>query len=243
MWINTAVPVTDPAAVDWAAERFQGTSSQLSGQVPLGFEAYCRMLHRPESSNDVPPPRWADIAAETGAIVHPAVQWHRLIGGTDADKDLYASWRGFSPRHGQLDPDSFAALLPHLVHATPDPEGTVFGFWSGHFDVRPGGSSGFTQAEFDTARYTLAGRELILLQGNVAAMAEQVTQHPQTVGRFPMVMWPRDRSWYALSEIDFDSTLVGGRTDLIESLINDVKLESFRVPPDLDLSCWGDTVN
>ena len=49
----------------------------------------------------------------------------------------------------------------------------------------------------------------ILLQGNLAAMAEQVTQHPQTVGRFPMVMWPRDRSWYALSEIDFDSTVVG----------------------------------
>ncbi|GGC71447.1 hypothetical protein IEU95_14145 [Hoyosella rhizosphaerae] len=243
MWINTAVPVTDPAAADWAAERFHGSTGHMSGQVPVGFDAYCRILHRPDSYNDVAAPRWADIAAETGAIMHPAVQWHRLLGGKDTDPDLYLPWRGFHPRHGQLDPGSFAALLPHLVDATKETDGCVFGFWVGHHDVQPGERSGFTRSEFDSPHFRLAGREMILLQGDLSALANQVTEHPKSVAPPPMVMWPRDRSWYSLSEIDFDSTIVGGASDLIAALVDDPVLESFQVPPSLDLSIWGDTVN
>ncbi|WP_278314829.1 hypothetical protein [Lolliginicoccus levis] len=215
----------------------------MSGQVPLGLEAYCRILHRPEAYNNAQPPRWADIAAETGAIMHPAVQWHRLLGGKDTDLDLYPPWRGFHPRHGELDPGSFAALLPRLVDATNETDGSVFGFWVGHDGVRPGKRSSFTQGEFDSLHFRLAGREMILLQGDLAALANQVNQYPSSVARPPMVMWPRDRSWYALSEIDFDSTIVGGESELIAALVDDPVLESFQVPPDLDLSCWGDAVN
>ncbi|MBD8505557.1 hypothetical protein HT102_03510 [Hoyosella sp. G463] len=113
-----------------------------------------------------------------------------------------------------MDPVSFAALLPLLVEATQRADGSVFGFWSGHNDVRPRQSGGFTQGEFDPARHVLAGRELILLQGDISALADQVTQHPNSVARPPTVMWPRHRSWHVLSDIDFDSTIIGGGSGL-----------------------------
>jgi len=45
------------------------------------------------------------------------------------------------------------------------------------------------------------------------------------------------------SEIDFDSTLVGGSERLVEQIVTDPHLEAFRVSHRGNLTHLGDTVN
>ena len=59
----------------------------------------------------------------------------------------------------------------------------------------------------------------------------------------PNLLWPADRGWFLASEIDFNSTLVAGGTDLIADILACPALESWPVRPHDSLGCDGDTVN
>lgn len=57
------------------------------------------------------------------------------------------------------------------------------------------------------------------------------------------LLWPSDRAWFLASEIDFDSTLVGGRSDLIEAIIDSRELEAWPVGPADSLAADADRIN
>jgi hypothetical protein len=57
------------------------------------------------------------------------------------------------------------------------------------------------------------------------------------------MIWPADRSWLVASEVDFDSTLVGGSAALIEAIVDSPKLEAWRVEPTDSLAEDADKVN
>jgi hypothetical protein len=59
----------------------------------------------------------------------------------------------------------------------------------------------------------------------------------------PHVIWPPDRSWYVASEIDFDSTLVGGSSQLIAELLTHPGLEAWPISPDDSLAQGADRIN
>jgi hypothetical protein len=59
----------------------------------------------------------------------------------------------------------------------------------------------------------------------------------------PNQWWPDDHSWCVATEIDFDSTLVAGTRQLIDTVLNDPRLEAFEVQPDDDLTYGGDHIN
>jgi hypothetical protein len=61
--------------------------------------------------------------------------------------------------------------------------------------------------------------------------------------RSPSLMWPDDRSWVMVSEVDYDSTIVGGSAELIRTLVADIRLEAIPITADTDLSWDGDEVN
>ena len=56
-------------------------------------------------------------------------------------------------------------------------------------------------------------------------------------------MWPDDRAWVLVSEIDYDSTVVAGSAQLVRALLDDPRLEAAEIPADADLSWGGDGVN
>lgn len=203
MWVEDAVPVDDPTEVEWLLPRFTGTHRQLTMHVPDGYPAHCRILHRPDPQGgpDRPPLRWADIAAHTGAVIHPGVQWHRLIGSATTDNDVY------------------------------------FGFWEGN------GRFNFNDGSFfpgvSPTRFRLGGREQIVVRGDLSGVS-RVRPVPWPT---PNAMWPADRSWYLATEVDFDSTIIAGDQNLIHDLIAHPELEALRAPLDLDLTCYGDTIN
>lgn len=61
--------------------------------------------------------------------------------------------------------------------------------------------------------------------------------------RSPSQWWPASRDWCVATEIDFDSTLVGGSNALVQRIVDDSRLEAFPVSPTDDLGSGGDTVN
>jgi hypothetical protein len=59
----------------------------------------------------------------------------------------------------------------------------------------------------------------------------------------PSIVWPADRAWVMVTEVDYDSTVVGGDPALIEAIVADPALEAFVVPAEADLSWEGDAIN
>jgi len=59
----------------------------------------------------------------------------------------------------------------------------------------------------------------------------------------PNLIWPADHSWFVASEVDFDSTLVGGRAMLIDAIVESPKLEAWQVEPADSLADDADNVN
>jgi hypothetical protein len=59
----------------------------------------------------------------------------------------------------------------------------------------------------------------------------------------PHLIWPADRSWFFVSEVDFDSTLVGGSAALIEAIVASPELEAWAVEPTTSFACDADKIN
>lgn len=173
--------------------------------------------------------------------MHPSVQWHRLTRSNDSS--FYPEWHEYRPRLGQLDYQSFKSLIEIVSLFSSSTTNIILGYWKGYSDVRPGGISGFTQQEFWSGRTLLAGREFLLLESSLENLRDQLDNRTRSVGRIPGVMWPVDRSWYLHSEVDFDSTLVGGPRKFVDTIINDDVIEAVSASPEIDLSIWGDTIN
>jgi hypothetical protein len=58
------------------------------------------------------------------------------------------------------------------------------------------------------------------------------------------LFWPADRSWCVATEVDFDSTLVGGDTALIAAILAAPELEVWEVEPSDDLAWhWRDHIS
>jgi hypothetical protein len=59
----------------------------------------------------------------------------------------------------------------------------------------------------------------------------------------PSLIWPADHAWILVSEIDFDSTIVGGSEALVAALCADDRLEALPLPEGANLQWDADTVN
>lgn len=100
----------------------------------------------------------------------------------------------------------------------------------------------------------LPHRAYVLLSGTIDELADpdwpyragigwsRSTSFPLT-GPMPQLVWPADHAWCVASEIDLDSTIVGGSRTLADAILALPALEALEVPPDGDLSSEGDRVN
>jgi hypothetical protein len=59
----------------------------------------------------------------------------------------------------------------------------------------------------------------------------------------PSLFWPEDRAWCVATEIDLDSTYVGGSPQLIEALLNDPRFEAWPAQLEDPIDSGGDDVN
>lgn len=250
----------------WIKPRLRGEFGAVTLQVPKGFEAYARVFH-PAADEGANPVRWAKVVDFCGTTAHREMQWHAIVG-LPADENLMDSkWPGYEPSEGEMDIDDLDALGEILAAHTADPEHCFFGLctiqnWADFF----------SKAELRGNRLLRLpwGRDHIVLAGPLSAL-DQIVQDwskPSPSRAFsvsfqkgseppsedelaellrsrasPNLIWPADHSWLVASEVDFDSTLVGGSADLIGAVVESPSLEAWQVEPTTSLAEDADKIN
>ncbi|MEH0110409.1 hypothetical protein V6N00_11915 [Tersicoccus sp. MR15.9] len=95
----------------------------------------------------------------------------------------------------------------------------------------------------------LPNREYVLLSTTVTELTDPTWPERAGIGwmngdgPMPALVWPSDRAWCIGSEIDFDSTLVGGTAEAIAAVTRSDAVEALIVRPDDDLGAFADHVN
>lgn len=102
----------------------------------------------------------------------------------------------------------------------------------------------------------LPGREHVLFRGDLTVFADVDWQSrvpwrdPELeaagfaqFAAAPSLVWPADRSWVVVSEVDWDSTVVGGSRELVAAICDDSAVEALPLPADASLQWDADEVN
>jgi len=72
----------------------------------------------------------------------------------------------------------------------------------------------------ESGRLSLPNRNYLLMTGPITEASNlgyQFSNFPSM--QSPNLMWPRDQAWVLASEIDFDVTLIGGSSDLVDAIL------------------------
>ena len=262
--LSDDLKVTDGASAGaWIRPRLGGEFGAITLQVPKGYEAYARVFH-PARDAERCTARWAEVADALGRTAHREMQWHALVGSSDSFNFTDSKWAGGDPSRGRMDIPTLDGLCEVLAAHMANAVDCFFGLctiqrWEDQFTA-------------DELRQPLlrlpVGREHIVLAGPLTAVDQIIEdsskpspsraiffaykgegpppkpdpslfRHRQA----PNLFWPADHSWSVASEVDFDSTLVGGRAELIEGIVESPKLEAWQVEPTDSLAADADKVN
>jgi hypothetical protein len=205
-WVDDVTPAT------WIAPRLHPFNQDTGSVVPDGFEAYCRLFH-PVAGG----PRWADIAARNGRIVHPEMQLHRISTprgetpepGARQASDSTSSW-------GSLPIAERRCLVDSLRAHTSTPGQCWFAVWYGWGGLDPAP---------DAARVEHPSRSYRLASGPIDAATDSVLEPP--FDQSPSLWWPDDRAWIVATEVDYAWTYVGGTGETIDAVLADDRLETL----------------
>jgi hypothetical protein len=201
---DSKLEVTDGAVAGaWIEPRLGGEFGAVTLQAPRGYEAYARVFH-PATDSEGKSVRWADVAKACGKVAHCEMQWHALVTPPDPVGD---------PSLGEMDPDELDALSEILAAYTSDPDDCFFGLcdiWAWVDELFPPERRRQPLFELPMERHH------VVLHGPLTA-ANEIGDGALRCS--PSLIWPADYSWLVASEVDFDSTLVGGSAALVEAIV------------------------
>jgi hypothetical protein len=214
--------VLHPAA-QWAA--LAGSADQ----IPLGADRY------------LDPPHEGQLPlSELAALA-------RVLLDHDAVEVVLGVWRGW----GELRPTggSIAVYLPAGTSRKEEERAQAQA-------ERERAARPFSDAQHlaETGPWLeLPDREYVLLRGELREFAEPGWVRSAGLGWYPddltstplapNLLWPTHLDWFVGTEIDFDSTLLGGNRALVEAVLNSPDLEALEVSEDTDLTHTGDQIN
>lgn len=94
-------------------------------------------------------------------------------------------------------------------------------------------------------RFRLPQRDYFLFEGPLDGTAEMGWTSPggHFLPQSPNIFWPDDRAWCVATEIDLDSTYVGGSEALARALLAEPRLETWRVEPAAPITAYSDSIN
>lgn len=250
----TELEITDGASAGaWIEPELTGEFGSVVGTVPDRFNAYARILH-PAKDQDGPV-TWAQVAAARGRKVHPLVQW-RTLTERDSPGSGDRPWPGGEPALGDLSLSLLVPLCKLLAEHTSEAESCFYGIWAGRtwttFTAVHDDTSGeippppswhstedlsfaFSSTKPEQPLLHLprdAGRDYHVLRGPLSALAatsEGLDPALESLPTSPSMIWPQDRAWFLASDIDFDSTLVGGSENLVAAILEDSRFEAFQI--------------
>jgi len=258
-------PIADVSVADWIAERLRGPLGTVGSVVPRGFATYSRVLHPVELGDGRPPLTWAQVCQLTGRIAHALMQWSAVTTPTAGAKVATAPsarWEDGDVQVGRLASSALSALIDVLAPAT-GAQDCFHALWEGwgwvdgsgvkvlssnddgRVERAPAPEPGVSDAVWALPRLRLPHRDYLLFRGPLRA-ALHMGWHGSPSGfepQSPSLLWPANHSWCVSTEIDFDSTLVGGSEDLINAILTAPGLDAWPVEPDDDLTAFADLPN
>jgi hypothetical protein len=239
--------MTRPPIPQWSVDTGQAESlleqlddlmaGTVSSIVPAGFEAYARILHPVETplygDRLV---RWRDVAHWGGQILTPHSQWLE-VAMPERLPELPRPWRSQGPQSGSLHSGDAQALVKIARRFTETPEECWccvwegFGWWSrvtyspGQLGTRSTGPIPIEAKDWPKVhtRY----RDYLLYKASLGPSFMEAIEILE--GHSPNLWWPSDLAWCVGTEIDLDSTYVGGSKPFIEAILQNEDLEAFQI--------------
>ena len=241
-------PATSAEPARWVIEGLVSREHSVRSLVPDGFEAYCRLFH-PASTYEVGPDgrvvnerevAWAEIAKMNDRVMHPEAQFEAITGldryksDSTMDHGQPPLWR--SPANdGSLDRDILELLARLLRSHTQTPDHCHFAYWDGY-----GGTPRDIKAPVFGYPWPDTGRDHLLFEGPIESCVLSVQPHTfYSVN----VWWPEDHAWLVATDIDLDSTYIGGSDACIQAIVEHPEIEALRTEPAHVITRDGDKIN
>jgi hypothetical protein len=227
------------AAGAWIAPRLRGEFGAVTQHVPGDFEAYARIFH-PAMDHGGHAVRWQEVARTVGTTVHSEMQWQCIRGQRPVAREGGASgsatWVGIDPVIGEMSIEELDTLCEILATNSGDTSQCYFGLC-----VIENWLESFSADEVQSLLSLPLGRDYIVLAGPLSAVDQIVRGE---CGRAaPNLIWPSDQSWLVISEVDFDSTLVGASSEVIQAIVESPALEAWVVEASASLAADADRIN
>jgi len=212
--------LSDISGARWVEQSLRASPfAHVGALIPEGFARYVRLLH-PAHDYQGKPVRWAEVAAWSGQRVYPRMSFD--IFSISIPRQGYGKgsppWKE-PPRRGSLEQADATAIAEFLAAFTTTPNRCFFAVWEGYGHLSPGRIAGLTQSGeggantspprevLEASRLEGVGRRYILYMGPLSC----VTSFFAGVWLdSPNLWWPEDRQWFVATDIDLDSTYVGG---------------------------------
>jgi len=233
-------PSSRPFEAEWlVARRAPFDSYCVASVVAGGFPAYVRILH-PALGVDGERLGWADVARQSGRMMHRRVQFHAINRSSASGSEIAAG----PPESGNLPPDLLRAACAALAEHTRTPDHCWFGLWNGYGWPQDTGTAAPSDW-LNAACVHFPQRDYLLFEGGLDAATELGWKMSggHFVAQSPNLLWPDDHAWCLASEIDLFCTLVGGSNALAENLLADPRLEVWRVFADDSVTARSDDQN
>lgn len=237
---------TNVTCAAWIRPRLGPFGGTVSSVVPTGFEAYARVLHPVGLLEGAGTLRWEQVARKTGRRLHALAQFWRIAGRTE-HRAVETGWPEGSPRLGELDRATQIQLIASIAaydcrYSSVECVAAVWrgkGYLRGHSELENAPTLQLPHRDYVLFRGVLS--ELEGFDINVPVIGS--TERRLWVHVTPALLWPTDTAWCVATEVDFDSTLVGGPRALIDTVLKNAQLEAFEVAPGDSLLFDADRVN
>jgi hypothetical protein len=202
--------------------------------VPVVFEQYARVLHPAWAGPDAPV-QWNAVAAWSGRTLHALAQWDfvsRPLGEIRAPRPFVQP-----PRPGGLPPHELERLCSVLAACTSTADRCFLGIWEGY--------GGLPLSEWASgSELRLDQRTFLVTEGPISTATRVDRRDPGALlPEPPTLMWPADRAWFVASDVDLDSTYVGGSEDLIAAVLAEPGLEAWPANSTDRVSIDSDSIN
>ena len=229
-------PVTDVLAAQWVLESLKPFNTYCVGSVvPPVFACYARIFHPGwRVAGDIRiPVRWSEMAAHTGRTAHRLMQWPSFLGMSRIDDFVNADGTVIAPPDEGTLPTAVYLPLRVVLASHTDCRGVWLAVW-------PGFGQDYKNFVPDTASIDRGQRWWDLFR---APLDQMDLSFYEGMDQTANMIWPDDHSWCLATDIDLNTTYIGGREPLIQDLLAGDALEVWPAEPDDDISFNADTLN
>jgi hypothetical protein len=241
-------PVESAASAAWLSRALERDPQYtVAGLASRDYPAYVRILH-PAFAVDGPV-AWRSVADAVGGTLHPSVQWPKLERKIEAtiarDLRLRTDRGGFAPNEGDFPIPLMRSLFPVLAAHT-ESSVCVAAYWVGWQGVRtwPAPRIRIPERRDDWEYALFSGTLTDILEQREMGCDDDLWGWSDGPLEFsPNFLWPLDRAWLLSTNVDFDSTVVGGSDGLIADIRSQGELETVPVSPSVSLLTDADVVN